>query len=162
MTTRTKDLPPLLAEQALKQEGLVTRQQALDTGLSADAISRRIRRGTWQRVMPLVYAVNGAPRTWMQRVVATWLWAPDGAISHLTAAAIWKFEGCKRGPIELTIPHRRQHPDIKVHVASLGRGEAGRLDAIRITSPTRTLVDLASVVAERPLARALMMHFGGR
>ena len=62
------------------------------------------------------------------------------------------------GPVHLTLPGqggRKQRRGIVLHRAPLLAGDAVRRGGLRITSPARTLVDLAGVLERRELERAL-------
>src|SRR4029078_4218636 len=83
------DIPAAMAEIAKWQSGVVSRQQLLEAGLSAQLIKRRLERGRWQQLHWGVYAAftGPPPRT-------AWLWAavlragPGAVLSHLTAAEL--------------------------------------------------------------------------
>ena len=62
---------------AAEQFGVINRVQALAAGLSSAAISRRIKRGTWERVLPGVYGVVGAPVSQQREITAAVLWAGE-------------------------------------------------------------------------------------
>ncbi|MFN2525020.1 MAG: type IV toxin-antitoxin system AbiEi family antitoxin domain-containing protein, partial [Actinomycetota bacterium] len=60
---------------ASQQFGIVTREQALDAGLSAEAIQRRIAGGTFERLYRGVYRMAGAQPSWEQDLFAAQEWA---------------------------------------------------------------------------------------
>ena len=139
-----------------RQNGVLSREQALTAGLSSGAIARRVRESAWLRPFPNVYADVSTGRSWLQDLTAAYLWAgPDAAISHRSAAALWKFEGISDAAMELTTPRRLTHPDVIIHHRTLGPRDSGMRGPIRATSPTRTLLDLCTVINDRAVARAL-------
>ncbi|MDX6643321.1 MAG: hypothetical protein QOD76_1283 [Solirubrobacteraceae bacterium] len=81
----------------------------------------------------------------------------DGAaLSHRSAAALWGIRPTSRPRIEVTVPQtRRSRPRIEFHRSRLPFDEVVEVDAIPVTSPPRTLLDLASVVPRNQLERAL-------
>jgi very-short-patch-repair endonuclease len=78
------------------------------------------------------------------------LWAgDDAAVSHLTAAVLWGFDGAATTEIELTVPYERspRHPAVRVHRTEVWPPmDRDVLHGIPITSPARTLVDIAGVL----------------
>lgn len=142
-----------------RQHGVIGRQQALAAGLSKAAVDRRLASGAWVRVLPGVYRLPSAPVTWNQSLVASYLWAGDGAaVSHRSAAALLGFDGFEPGPLELTVPRRVRTPglDLIVHCGvALPAFDLEEMGPLRVTDATRTLVDLASVVPMTTLEAAL-------
>jgi len=85
-----------LFDLAAAQYGVVSRTQTLDTGLSARQIEIRIEVGRLTVVHPGVYRVAGAPTTGRLRAMAACLWlGTDALVSHLTAAALLRLDGCR-------------------------------------------------------------------
>jgi hypothetical protein len=76
-------------------------------------------------------------------------------LSHRPAGALWQI--CwERGECEVTVPgHVRSREGIQVHQAHLPADEITVHHGIPITTLTRTLFDLAAVLPERQLERAL-------
>src|SRR5216684_2323436 len=57
-------------EIAEKQSGLISRDQAIGTGMSERAIGRRLGGGRGRQVLPGVYRLAGAPASWEQSLKA--------------------------------------------------------------------------------------------
>src|SRR6266542_5477486 len=143
---------------ASRQFGLISRAQALGEGLSADAIDHRLGAGRWERLLPGVFRIAGAPASWHQRLMAAILWAPRAAVSHQAAAALWELEGCPSDRVELsTVSTRKSRvPWITLHrVGTLDRADVTSLGPIPVTTPTRTLADLCGVLNPDAVERAL-------
>jgi very-short-patch-repair endonuclease len=137
---------------ARRQHGLITRRQARDAGISADAIQTRLRSMRWVSVEPGVYIINGAPLTPKARLLAACI-AFDGFASHRSDAALLDLDGYRLDIIELSIPRGRhvKRDDIVFHESTdLDRFEPIWLDGIPATPPERLAVDLGAVV---PFAR---------
>lgn len=135
-----------ILELAARQHGLLSRPQAVAAGLSEHQIHRRVSEGHWERVLPHVYRVHGAARTWLGGLQAATLWAgANGALSHGAAAAWWGFSRFESAPPELTLLDRRKPPPrVKSHsAAAFAPGELVLLRGLRVTSRLRTLLDLA-------------------
>jgi very-short-patch-repair endonuclease len=82
--------------------------------------------------------------------MAAALWsAPDGLVSHATAAALWGFEGIVTDEIDVTVSARRRlrSHHVRVHrVGDLLPADVARRGPIAVTSALRTAIDLAGVV----------------
>ena len=137
---------------AARQHGLVTGEQARAAGFSKFMIARRVAAGVWSRVLPAVFRLGGAARTHAQRLQAAALWAgDDGVLSHGAAAVVWGFDVFREAPPELTMTcDRRLDGVLRVHrVDSLARAEIVTRRGLRITSMTRTLLDVAAAGDDR-------------
>jgi very-short-patch-repair endonuclease len=106
-----------------------------------------------------VYA-EGHPRLTLQgRFLAAVVACGDRAVlSHRSAAALWGVlpEGGPR--IDVTVPStsgRSRRGAMIVHRSPLGAHEVTRKDGIPVTTPARTVLDLAAVVSRRELERAI-------
>jgi hypothetical protein len=82
----------------------------------------------------------------------------DAVLSHFSAAALWRFVRWDGRHPEVTVPRAGigNRAGIRVHCASvLERQDVMRHEGIPVTSPSRTLADLAAVVAYELLRRAV-------
>jgi hypothetical protein len=108
-----------LHELARVQAGIVTRQQALDSGVSRDAISWAVRKGTWRSVYLRVYATFSGPVDRPGLLWASLLYAGAGAaLSHGTAAELLGLTDRRDARIYVTIPHGRRviaPPEMVIH-----------------------------------------------
>jgi very-short-patch-repair endonuclease len=128
-----------------RQHGLITRTQALSTGLSRRQLDGRLASGEWRKLMPTVYAPAELFATWHQRVIAACLWAGESAAaSHGTAAHLLGFPGFPREGIEICTPRRLVSAGVVVHQRSLAPHHVVHVDRIPVTSVPKTLVDVAA------------------
>lgn len=134
---------------ASAQFGLIHGDQARACGLSSDTIQRIVRKGEWKRVAPRVYRIFVAGSEWQRDVAAVGLWLGDaGALSHRGAAAWWRLDGFEAPVIEFSMKKRRAAPMDRVILHAtpeLGSTDRGLTNGIWVTSPTRTLLDVAAV-----------------
>jgi very-short-patch-repair endonuclease len=79
------------------------------------------------------------------------------AVSHVSAAGMWRIRARTEGSVHVTVTrgHRRPQAGIRVHHAKLEVSEVRRCDGLWITSPVRTLLDLATTVSSAELDRAV-------
>jgi very-short-patch-repair endonuclease len=81
---------------------------------------------------------------------------PGAVLSHRSAAALWGIRPTSAARIEITAPRDlRARPGLLPHCAVLPRDERTAHEGIPVTTPARTLLDLATVVKPNELDRAL-------
>jgi predicted transcriptional regulator of viral defense system len=145
-----------LMELAARQHRCVARRQLLALGYSQRGIEHRLAGGRLVAVFDGVYAVaplGDERRTlWM----AATLTAPGTVLSHASAGAAFAFRPFN-APFETVTRPGSGGPERKDGVLILRTRviEATTLDGIPITTPERTLVDLAPHLDDRRLARAV-------
>jgi very-short-patch-repair endonuclease len=133
----------------------------LDLGLGPKAIDHRIRTGRLHVIHRGVYAVGHDRLTERGRNVAALLAAgPQAVLSHRSAGAVWRFATAP-ATVEVTVlgSARRSRPTLQIHrTASLDARDVRLHDGLRLTSPERTLHDLARVMdVERATAEAQVL-----
>ncbi|MBM3666586.1 MAG: DUF559 domain-containing protein [Actinobacteria bacterium] len=146
---------------AARQHGVIARRQLRDAGLSDEQLLGRAAAGWLTRLHRGVYAVGGHDLSWRGRWMAAVLACGEGALlSHGAAAALWRLSAPSGGDIDVTVPDhggRARRGGIRLHRSTTLSGtDIGLHDAIPVTSPRRTIVDLAaSGTRGRPLERML-------
>ena len=136
----------------LRQRGLITTAQARQIGFSAAAISRRVDAGRWHRVLQGVYRDALAPQTFGQLALAGQLWAgSDGVVGREAAGALLAFDGLVADRVHLWTPRSLKSELVVVHHGTIPLNDRRRLGPITITSPARTIVDLAGVLDDEDL-----------
>lgn len=133
-----------------RQHGLITTAQLTALGFSGRAITTRVAAGRLHRVRRGVYAVGHPLVSVTGRRLAAVLACGDAAVaSHTTAAAIWTIRSSAGRVHHVTAPAtRRSRPGIHVHHArDLRPADRTMREGIPVTSLTRTLLDLGSVVS---------------
>ena len=82
----------------------------------------------------------------------------EAALSHGSGAALLDMRAASGGLIHVTVPglsRRRRRDNLRIHTtAAWHRGDVTRVDGIRVTSPERTLIDLAGVLPLTQVRRA--------
>lgn len=160
MMTR-RDIDSALAALAAKQHGVIHRRQVveLDPSVGKHHLGNRLHPGSWRIVAPCVYVRDGSPDDWYQQLTIALLHAgEDAVISHQSAAALWRIERFNRGPVIVSVPHPAHHrPKVGVvrHPTDLQRRHITTTAGFAVTSPARTICDLAGVLTSTGLERAL-------
>jgi very-short-patch-repair endonuclease len=150
-----------VSELASRQQGLVSSAQLYRLGLTKRMVHTRLASGGWTLEGDGVYALPSWPESWWREVWRAYLaTGPDRhvAVSHETAAAIHGMTNFPRGRIVLTTRHgdhhwhgladMRQSTDLKPEHVHLR-------DGLPVTTPVRTLFDLAVVAGRERLAVAV-------
>ncbi len=148
----------LIAAVCARQHGVVSRAQVLRLGGTQRMIQSRIRSELWESFHPGVYRLAGSPSSWRQSLMAACLACGAGAVaSHRSAGALWPLPGFPEGPVELSIlgVARRSRRFVVHRVTSLAAVDITELSGIPVTTPTRTLIDIASVVPRDVVEEAL-------
>jgi very-short-patch-repair endonuclease len=158
MDRKAPEPPPdrRISELARRQHGVVGRAQLVALGVSEAAIDGRVKRGRLHRVHQAVYVVGYPTLTRNGRFMAAVLACGErAALSHFSAAVLWAMLNDGGGAIHVTAEARRRRPGLVLHEAALDAEEVRRRAGIPVTSPARTLIDLADVAPRRTLERAI-------
>ncbi|MGH2843124.1 MAG: type IV toxin-antitoxin system AbiEi family antitoxin domain-containing protein [Solirubrobacteraceae bacterium] len=152
------DIYVRLTALAQKQGGHLTRSQLERAGLSAATVSRHVSTGRLIRVHQGVYAVGHLPTNPLDRAHGALLAAgPRSALAGGSAAAFWQL--FKRYPSrpELISPLRRRIPGVMTRVSQTLRSRDIRripgAFTVTVTSPARTLLDIAPRISKGHLDR---------
>jgi very-short-patch-repair endonuclease len=145
---------------AARQHGAFSRRQALALGHTPTQITKRVARGSWIVLRPGVYAIAGTPATWERKAMSAVLQCGDRTVlSHLAAASVLSLIATKPDVIDVTVhldAHHTRGRGVRVHRTNLlERTDRRSVNGIPITSPNRTLVDLAGVIPKRTLEAIL-------
>ncbi|MGQ0521377.1 MAG: DUF559 domain-containing protein [Actinomycetota bacterium] len=137
-----------VAALAATQYLLFARAQALGLGATEKVIEGRLRTGRWLPVLPGVYSLPGMAPSWRRDLMAACLQAGPGAVvSHEAAAALHGVDTFPPGPVVVTVAHG-DHQHLRTgrlrQSTDLGPHHRTVVDGIPVTTPARTLVDLAA------------------
>jgi hypothetical protein len=142
-----------------RQFGLLSRAQAASLGVTQRSIDRSLLSGRWLAVAPGVYSLPGWPDSWLRRL---WLAhldvGPHSVVSHEAAALLHGLGPVPSGAVTVTVPHGdherpapyevRQSTDLRPHHCTV-------VDGLPVTTPARTIVDLAPRVSSERLGRLI-------
>jgi very-short-patch-repair endonuclease len=144
---------------AAAQHGVVSRRQLLKLGLSRRTIEHRLATRRLHRVMRGVYAIGRPELTrrghWMAAVLSC---EPAAVLSHRSAAALWGIGIEPAGRIEISVRALSypRGPGVLAHRRPTLRPEdLDTSNGIPVTTPVRTLIDLATQLGKGSLERAI-------
>lgn len=134
---------------------MVSRGQLLALGFGRGAIADRLHRGSLHLLHRGVYAVGHRAVGHQGHLLAAAL-ATGGVLSHRSAAALWGLTRTSPAVLDLTVPTRRRDlPGLRLHHACLPPDERTTRAGIPVTTPPRTLLDLAALLPPERLKRAV-------
>lgn len=147
---------------AERQHGVIARRQARALGASSEHLRRRVESPDWEALTSRVLWLVGARRTFRQRCMAAALDLGAGAaVSHESAAALWRLPGFPTGAMHVSRASGRSSL-ATVHRTQVPESHVRLFEAIPVTSPARTIFDLAGVLHPKRAERALDNALGRR
>ncbi len=142
------------------QRGFVTHDQLAAAGLTRHAIAHRLTTGRLTLHHKGVYLVGRPSLEPLGRETAAVLFCAGHAVlSHLTAAHLWALTPARPDDVSVTLVGRdlRSRSGLHFHrVTQLDRADLRRRHRLPVTSPARTVLDIAALGSslERVLAEA--------
>ena len=129
--------------------GIVHRADLRAAGISRHVQSRMVRDGTIRPVTSSVFALGPQALKWHQQLcVAVAHAGPAAVASHASACALWAFPRVGAGLLEITVARGARvpvKPFGRLHRSrDLGPDQVGEIDGLPVTSPGRTLFDMAA------------------
>ncbi len=146
-----------LLELAARQRDLVAAWQLRGIGWTWAMVEQHAHDQRWRRIHSGVYALTQAPLTPPQLRMAATLTAPHSYLTHFSAGAHYEISRFDAGYETIVRPgdKGRERPrGVLVRYSKTLRGDTTTHDGIPITTPERTVIDLA---APRPLREALRL-----
>jgi very-short-patch-repair endonuclease len=129
-------------------------EQLLAAGLTQNMVKYAIRSGRLHPRFRGVYAVGHTALSrqgwWTAALLAC---GPGSALAFGSAATAWGFHHREILPVEVIVPgaRGRKQRNVNVHRMPLGAQDTVILDGLRVTTPARTIVDLAAKTTPRQL-----------
>jgi predicted nucleotidyltransferase len=136
-----------LFQVAESQQGYFTSSDAKRLGYDYPHQHFHVKQGNWIRVDHGIYRLKKFPAAEHEDLMRWWLWSRKKAvISHETAASLYEFGDLLPSKIHLTVPlYFRKKPakSLVLHKANLSASEIEKRDDLPVTTPLRTVLDLA-------------------
>lgn len=138
------------------QHGVVTRRQIVGLGVTSKQVDHRVESGLLVPLHRGVYAVgHRALRRegwWLAAVLAC---GPGAVLAGRSAAALWGLRRRSAPRSEVIAPGPRAVEGVLARRCRLHPGECTSHEAVPVTSPMRTLLDLAAILDRTALAKAV-------
>ena len=141
-----------LYEIAAEQGGYFTAAQAREAGYAYSQQHYHRTRGHWQRIDRGIFRLRDFPPSEREDLIRWSLWSrdqkgvPQAVVSHETALTVHELSDVMPAHVHLTVPRgfRKRVPvGCILHVASLAKGEIEFRPGYLVTTPLRTLIDVA-------------------
>ena len=160
------DVKPIgtrLYELAEGQGGYFTARQAREAGYADNTHAYHVRAGNWVRERRGIYRLVRFPAPARPDLILWQLWShnrtgePQGTFSHATALTLHELSDAMPRRLDMTVPpgFRRMvaiPAVLHLHRARLQDDDVETIDAVRVTTTLRTLVD---VIADNTLSHDL-------
>lgn len=158
--TGSVQISAVILNAAASQHGVVTRAQLLERGVARHRIDYRIACGMLTPLYRGVYSVAPVAGRLERQFAAVLAVGDESFVSHRAAAAILELVPplAEGAPVEISTRRdvRIGGPGIRIHrVSRLEPDEVTIRCGLPLTTPARTLIDLAATSDSRELERAL-------
>jgi hypothetical protein len=155
-----------VARLAADEWSILSIEELRACGLTHRAVWHRVRNGRLHPMHRGVFAVGHAnPPLQGRFLAAVKACGLLAVLSHRSAGVLWRMIDWEERLIEVTVPGpgTRLVPGLRVHRSrSLEWPDVVRHEGIPVTSPARTLADLAATMPDRALRRAVRNAVGER
>jgi len=143
------DPDTIIRRLAVRQHGVVARWQLREAGVSVHVINYRIQKARLRRLHSGVYGVGPLSAPCEREMAAVLACGPTAVLSGHSAAALWGLvpSAGARVPVEVSVRRGNPRPGsgVRPHVTRrLEEDERTHLRGIPITTPARTILDLAA------------------
>lgn len=151
---------------AAAQGGYFTAQQAEQAGYDFNHLTYHVNRGNFERSGRGLYRIPTIPLSEHDDLIRLTLWSrgrddvPQAVVSHESALSLHELSDMLPGKVHLTVPRtfrRPAPPECVLHRAKLAEADSTVWGAFRVTTPLRTLLDVAmeDAVPTEQLERAV-------
>lgn len=167
-----RELEERISAAAARQHGVVSRSQLVELGLTSAAVWRRLQAGRLRALHRGVYLLGPTQTHRTTEIAAVLAGGAEALLSHLSAARVWPMlppeppapvhvsVAGPAAPVHVSVPGRSREPRCGVifhRTATLRQDERTVVDGIPITTPVRTLVDIAGMLGSRDLESAIAL-----
>jgi hypothetical protein len=149
------DISKRVVDHALSNGGSITSAEVQALGGSRAWISRRESDGWLERIGPNTYRLPGAESAWHSTLAAA-CHRLGAVVSHESAAELFGMPRLKRGLLIVSVPVRRSNrfPGVDVRQKTdLSPEQVTERRGLPVTTPARTILDLAAELGVRRLSR---------
>jgi Transcriptional regulator, AbiEi antitoxin len=151
--SRMGDTTRQIIEHASAHGGIISTREAQALGMNRMTISRRVESGILVRIGRGLLALPG-PNSDGDLDLEAACRRLNAVVSHESAGEMHQFDGLGWAPPTVTVPHRLTHefPGVRVHQSTdLSDDDVMRVQGLPVTTPERTIIDLAAVMGDARL-----------
>jgi predicted transcriptional regulator of viral defense system len=146
---------------AQRQGGYFTARQAVDLGLSHQAHAHHVAAGNWERVGRGLFRLADWPDEPFDDFARWTLWSRDRAVvSHESALTVHQIGEFESPTVHLTVPagFTMSDPALTLHRGELDAQDIVAGPGFRVTSPLRTVIDVASTAPDLDQLQRLIIE----
>lgn len=147
MPRKPQSRPDRLYALVERQGGYFTAADAKALGYGYPLHHFHVQQGNWIRVAPATFRLKRFPRVAHDDLIRWWLWSRKlGVISHESAARVYGLGQLPPGKAHLIVPsgfRKRRADGVVLHRALLHGREVDAREGFPMTTPLRTILDLA-------------------
>jgi predicted transcriptional regulator of viral defense system len=150
-----------LEAESYQQSGYFTVDQARKHGVSRQLLNHHLRQGRFERVRRGLYHVRGFPSSQYDDIREKWMAVgmDKAVLSHESALSLLELSDNVPDKVHLLVPRRsrglRRPPGVVIHTRSDDeKVSTVWRDAMPVTAPARTLVDVAEELQPEQAAMA--------
>lgn len=129
-----------------RQHGVISRDQAVQGGLTHHQIRSALERGEWTRLDAHVFAATSAPQTWERQLSAAFVSRPHVLVAGRSAGVLHGFPDFRQGRPEILVPfpgNARSPLARVIRSRHFDRIETARVDGFVATSVAETVLTLS-------------------
>lgn len=142
-----QDLRQQLSALAFAQAGYFTAAQAVEVGYTYQAQKYHVDHGNWVRVQRGLFRLPGWPSDATDTYARWSVWSRgQGVVSHESALSVHDLSDANPARVHLTVPStfRAIEDALALHRGTVPEEEIEQRSGWRVTTPPRTLVDVAA------------------
>lgn len=165
MSRSTRETARTLLGMALPQGGYFTAKQAQEAGYDYPHLEYHVAVGNFERVEHGLYRLTSLPPAEHDDLIRLTLWSrnrqdePQAVVSHESALVLHDLTELLPSVVHLTVPPRFRKPapeGVMLHKAVLAPADTEEWSGFRVTTPLRTLCDVAGGdTSQEQLAKAV-------
>lgn len=157
-----------LEAESYQQSGYFTARQARKYGVSSQLLNHHVRQGRFERVRRGLYRVWGFPGSQYDDIREEWMAVgmDKAVVSHESALRLLELSDNIPDKVHVLVPRRyrglRRPPGVVIHTRSDDEVATAWRDAMPVTAPARTLIDVADALQPEQAAMAARqaLHLG--
>lgn len=142
---------------AFEQAGYFTAAQARQVGYSYQAQKYHVDQGNWVRLDRGLFRLPHWPAESTDSLARWAVWSGGrGVVSHESALAVNDLSDANPAKVHLTVPSgfRARHAHVRTHVGELPAEDVEHRRGFLVTTPERTLLDVAASGASQEIVDA--------
>lgn len=146
-----------VVRRATENGGAITRSEALALGMTESTLRRRVETGWMERASSGVYVLPWVRERWFGMLSAA-VHKLGAVASHEAAAQLHDMRSVTKGRVVVSVPVRRSNRFVGalVHQSTdLTPDQLMVVEGLAVTTPARTVIDLAAVLARSQLERVI-------